>query len=85
EADKFMSFEEYTAHLELTSTCTAHAYRRLQETPAMAQLRTDREVGDMLNTLNIQPASMRAETKWVVQMYHEEAKERYDGLRLVEE
>ncbi|WDK19377.1 hypothetical protein CGRA01v4_10664 [Colletotrichum graminicola] len=28
---------------------------------------------------------MRDEMKWVMQMYHKEAKARYDGLRLVEE
>ncbi|KAK1963101.1 hypothetical protein LY78DRAFT_705389 [Colletotrichum sublineola] len=85
EADKFMSFEEYTAHLEVTSIYAANSYSRLQGTPDIAQLRTDREVDITLDKLNIKPASMRAEMGWLMQMYHEEAKERYDGLSLVEE
>ncbi|KAK1991365.1 hypothetical protein LX36DRAFT_735741 [Colletotrichum falcatum] len=85
EADRFMSFEEYVAHREVTSACAADAYGRLQGTPDVAQLRTDREVNAALDGLDVGPASVRAETKWVVQMYHEEAKKRCGGLRLVEE
>ncbi|GKT40467.1 uncharacterized protein ColSpa_00648 [Colletotrichum spaethianum] len=85
EADNFMSFEEYTAHRELTSAHVAEAYCTLQDTPAMTQPRTDWEVDKTLEKLNLRPASMLTEVEWVTQMYHKEAKQRFGGLRLVEE
>ncbi|GKT89311.1 hypothetical protein Ct61P_07161 [Colletotrichum tofieldiae] len=85
EADVFMSFEEYAAHRELTSTHFAEAYRSLQGTPAVTEPRIDRAVDRTLSKLNIQPASMLTEVEWVMQMYYKEAKERFDGLRIVEE
>ncbi|GJC83204.1 hypothetical protein ColLi_06042 [Colletotrichum liriopes] len=85
EADVFMSFEEYAAHRELTSTHFAEAYRSLQGTPAVTEPWIDRAVDRALSKLNIQPASMLTEVEWVMQMYYKEAKERFDGLRIVEE
>ncbi|KAK2042812.1 hypothetical protein LZ31DRAFT_469603 [Colletotrichum somersetense] len=85
EADEFMSFEEYTAHWEITSERAAGAYRKLQRTPQRTPLRIDREVDSATKALKIKPLSMLTETSWVVQMYHKEAMARYGDLRLIEE
>ncbi|WQF84539.1 hypothetical protein CDEST_09553 [Colletotrichum destructivum] len=84
EADGFMGLEEFAARRELTSASFGTVYRCLLKTPPVAQPRTDREVDDTLRRLSIRPESMFAEVKWVLQMYHKEAEERFDGLRLVE-
>ncbi|OHE96260.1 hypothetical protein CORC01_08478 [Colletotrichum orchidophilum] len=85
DADTFFTYEEYTANRSTTSSLLKSLYEQVQESPFETSPRTDRHVDQVLEGLHIQPASLWSEVQWIVQMYHQEAKDRFDGLRLVDE
>ncbi|KXH47913.1 hypothetical protein CSAL01_07316 [Colletotrichum salicis] len=81
----FFAFEEFTENRSTTSSHLRDLYERVQGTPPVLSPKADRQVYEALEDLPIQSANSRSELRWVVQMYHQEAKDRFDGLRLIEE
>ncbi|KXH28474.1 hypothetical protein CNYM01_10585 [Colletotrichum nymphaeae SA-01] len=85
DSETFFTYEEFTENRSITSSHLEELYERVQGTPIVLGPKADRQVYQALEDLPIQSANSRSELRWVVQMYHQEAKERFDGLRLIEE
>ncbi|KAG7084971.1 putative polyketide synthase [Colletotrichum scovillei] len=85
DLETFFTYEEFTENRSTTSSHLRGLYERVQGTPTVLGPKADRQVYQALEDLPIQSANLRSELRWVVQMYHQEAKERFDGLRLIEE
>ncbi|KAK1542288.1 hypothetical protein CPAR01_05675 [Colletotrichum paranaense] len=85
DLETFFTYDEFTKSRSTTSSHLKELYERVQGTPAVLGPKADRQVYEALEDLPIQSANLRSELRWVVQMYHQEAKERFDGLRLIEE
>ncbi|KAJ0312324.1 hypothetical protein COL5a_002004 [Colletotrichum fioriniae] len=85
DLETFFSYEEFTENRSTTSTHLKDLYERVQGTPSVLGPKADRQVYQALEDLPIQSANLRSGLRWVVQMYHREAKDRFDGLRLIEE
>ncbi|KAK7447146.1 hypothetical protein CaCOL14_011553 [Colletotrichum acutatum] len=81
----FFTYEEFAKNRSTTSSHLKDLYERIQGTPTVLGAKAEPQVYHALEDLPIQPAILRSELRWVVQMYHQEAKDRFDGLRLIEE
>ncbi|KAF5672312.1 ubiquitin ligase [Fusarium heterosporum] len=88
ELNTFFSMEEHAKHLELTSSALTQAYLSLQTVPYAVGPDMDSDVSDTLNhELNLNPndaSSKVQEARWALQMYRDELRRDYGGLRLVE-
>ncbi|KAK8135361.1 hypothetical protein PG984_003301 [Apiospora sp. TS-2023a] len=87
ELDTFFSYEEYGRRRGATSSLLKGCYKQLCETPGMVEPSLDTDVMLDLDKLGLYrnhlPAA--AETRWALQMFADELRGAYGGLRLVEE
>ncbi|OTA99595.1 hypothetical protein M426DRAFT_67458 [Hypoxylon sp. CI-4A] len=86
--DQFFSFEEYMRPCESASALLATAYHNLLSIPEATEPELDTDVRLALRRLDIgfyNPSKRSKEIKWILQMYADELRNQYGGLRLAEE
>ncbi|KAL7621039.1 hypothetical protein AAE478_008351 [Parahypoxylon ruwenzoriense] len=87
-SNTFFSFEEHMRWCENTSRILAGTYRKLLSLPRPTEPKLDDDVKSAIFLLgnNLHHESAKAkEAKWVLQMYADELRTEYGGMRLVEE
>ena len=91
DGEQFFNFEEYLRWRERTSQPLRHAYCRLLEPPYPSTPKLDPDTQSVLKEAGIRtqssdgkPSKMQ-EIEWALQMYGDELRTQYGGLKLAEE
>lgn len=87
ELETFYSYEAYGRRRGATSSLLRECYKQLCETPDMVEPSLDTDVMVDLSKLGLYPNQppAAAETRWALQMFADELRESYGGLRLIDE